>query len=132
MTLSSYIKGPNNIIHRKWDRKAEPWSLEGGLVMVFMQAHTKVGSDYIAKPYIDVVWKVWLLGLNLKSIAFSPFFPFFVGSFHPPLLSQLSFPFILVFPSHSSPTSQFFLFWGRYSSFQSIRQSGWGWLGKVE
>ena len=60
MTLGSYIKGlyikgPNNIIHREWDRKAGPWSLEGGLVMVFMQAHTKVGLACIAKLYIDVV-----------------------------------------------------------------------------
>ena len=46
---------------------------------------------------------------------------FFSGS--PP--SSLSFPFILVFTSHFSSTCQFFLVWGIYSSYQSIRQSGW-------
>ena len=55
MTLGSYVKGPNNIIHREWARKAGPWSLDGGLVMIFMEAHTKVGLACIARPYIDVV-----------------------------------------------------------------------------
>ena len=75
----------------------------------FMRAHIKVGLAWIAKPYINVAWRVWLLGLSPRSIAFSPFF-FFVGSFYPPPLSQLSFPFILVFTSRSSSTCQFFLF----------------------
>ena len=30
MTLGSYVKGPNNIIHREWDGKAGPWLLDGG------------------------------------------------------------------------------------------------------
>ena len=42
-----------------------------------------------------------------------------------PLFSQLSFSFILVFPSRSSPTCPFFLVRGSYSSYQSIRQSSW-------
>ena len=55
MTLGSYVKGPNNIIHREWDGKAGPWSLDGGSVMIFMEAHTKVDLACIAKPYTDVV-----------------------------------------------------------------------------
>ena len=43
MTFGSYVKGPNNIIHREWAREAGPWSLDGGLVVIFMEAHTKVG-----------------------------------------------------------------------------------------
>ena len=89
--------------------------------MIFMEVHTKVGLTCIAKPYADVVWKVWLLGLSPRSVSFS-LFSFFLGS---PPLSQLSFPFILVSPSRSSPTCQFFLVWGSYSSYQPIRQSGW-------
>ena len=55
MTLGSYVKDPNNIIHREWGRKTGPWSLDGGLVMIFMEAHTKVGLACMAKPYTDVV-----------------------------------------------------------------------------
>ena len=44
MILGSYAKGPNNIIHREWARKAGPWSLDDGLVVIFMEAYTKVGS----------------------------------------------------------------------------------------
>ena len=91
--------------------------------MIFMEVHTKVGLTCIAKPYADVVWKVWLLGLSPRSVSFS-LFSFFLGS-PSPLLSQLSFPFILVSPSRSLPTCQFFLVWGSYSSYQSIRQSSW-------
>ena len=29
MTLGSYVKSPNKIIHREWARKAGPWSLDG-------------------------------------------------------------------------------------------------------
>ena len=88
----------------------------------FMRAHTKVGLAWIAELYINIAWRIWLLGLIPRSISFSPFFSVFLGS---PPLSQLSFPFILVSPSRSSPTCQFFLVWSSYSSYQSIRQSGW-------
>ena len=55
MTLGSYVKGPNNMICREWDRKAGPWSLGNGLVRIFMEAHTKVDLACVAKPYTDVV-----------------------------------------------------------------------------
>ena len=55
MTLGLYVKGPNNMICREWDRKAGPWSLGNGLVRIFMEAHTKVDLAYIAKSYTDVV-----------------------------------------------------------------------------
>ena len=58
MTLGSYVKGPNNIIHREWARKAGPWSLDGGLVVIFVEAHTKVGLAKIARPHIDVARRV--------------------------------------------------------------------------
>ena len=58
MTLGSYVKDPNNIIHREWGRKAGPWSLDGGLVMIFMEAHTKVGLTRIARLYIGVARRV--------------------------------------------------------------------------
>ena len=35
--------------------KAGPWSSDGGLFMIYMEAHTKVDLAYIAKPYTDVV-----------------------------------------------------------------------------
>ena len=95
--------------------------------MIYMEAHTKVGLACIAKPYIDIVWRVWLLGIIPRSIIFSPFFPLFSN----PLLPSLSFPFILMFTSHSSSTCQFFLVWGNYSSYQSIRQSGWEKLDSI-
>ena len=43
MTLGSYLKGPNNIVHREWAGKAGPWSWDGDLVVIFMEAHMKVG-----------------------------------------------------------------------------------------
>ena len=58
MTLGSYIKGPNNIIHREWARKARPWSLDGDLVMIFMEAHTKVGLAKIARLHIGVARRI--------------------------------------------------------------------------
>ena len=58
MTLGSYIKGPNNIIHREWARKAGPWSLDGGLVVIFMEAHAKVGLARIARLHIGVARRV--------------------------------------------------------------------------
>ena len=89
--------------------------------MIYKEARTEVGLACIAKPYTDMVWKVCLLGLGPRSVSFSSFF-FFMGS---PPFSQLSFPFILVFPSRSSPTCPFFLVRGSYLSHQSIRQSSW-------
>ena len=89
MTLGSYVKGPNNMICREWVWKGLP--LDAGLRSGpdFMRAHIKVGSDCIAKPYIDIVWRVWLLGISPRSITFSPYFlPFF----QPPCLLAL-FPF---------------------------------------
>ena len=47
------------------------------------------------------------------------------GSWADPLVNATSFPFILVFPSHSSPTCPFLLVRGGYSSCQSSHQSGW-------
>ena len=35
--------------------KAGPWSSDGGLFMIYMEAHTKVDLTCIAKPYTDVV-----------------------------------------------------------------------------
>ena len=121
MILGSHIEGLNNIICRAWVWKGLP--LGAGLRSGpdFMRAHIKVGSDCIAKPYIDIVWRVWLLGIIPRSIIFSPFFPLFSN----PLLPSLSIPFILMFTSHSSSTCQFFLVWGNYLSYQSIRQGGW-------
>ena len=58
MTLGSYIKGPNNIIHREWARKARPWSLDGSLVAIFMKAHTKVGLARIVRLHIGVARRV--------------------------------------------------------------------------
>ena len=58
MTLGSYVKGPNNIIHREWARKARPWSLDGGLVVIFMEACAKVGLDRIARLRISVARRV--------------------------------------------------------------------------
>ena len=58
MTLSSYVKGPNNIIHREWARKAGPWSLDSGLVVIFMETHTKVGLAKIARLHIGVAQRV--------------------------------------------------------------------------
>ena len=55
MTLGSYVKGPNNIIHREWDGKVGPWLLDGGSVMIVMEAHMKVDLACIAKPYTNVV-----------------------------------------------------------------------------
>ena len=113
------------MICREWDRKARPWSLGNGLVRIFMEANTKMDLACIAKPYMDVVWKVWLLGINPRSIIFSPFFLLFLLFPGPLLFFSSLFPFILVFTSPSSSTCQFLLIWGNYSSYQSIRQSGW-------
>ena len=64
MTLGSCAKCPNNMICREWVWKglpldarlrSGPWSLDGGLVMIFMEAHTKVGLACMAKPYTDEV-----------------------------------------------------------------------------
>ena len=58
MTLGSYIKGPNNIIHREWARKARPWSLDDDLVVIFMEAHTKVGLARIVRLHIGVARRI--------------------------------------------------------------------------
>ena len=58
MTLDSYVKGPNNIIHREWARKDGPWSMDGGLVVIFMEAYTKVGLARIARLHIGVTRRV--------------------------------------------------------------------------
>ena len=58
MTLGSYVKGLNNTIHREWARKAGPWSLDGGLVAIFMEAHTKVGLAGITRLHIGVARRV--------------------------------------------------------------------------
>ena len=55
-----------------------------------MEAHTKVDLTCITKPYTDVVWKVWLLGINPRSSIFSPFFLLFLLPFPgPPLFLAL-------------------------------------------
>ena len=46
-------------------------------------------------------------------------------------LNAVNFPFILVFPSHSSSTCPLLLVWGGYSSCQSSHQSGWEKLGSM-
>ena len=101
MTLGSYVKGPNNIIYREWDRKAGPWSLDGGLVMIFMEAHTKVGLTRIARLYIGVAWRVGVLGLSPRSFTFSPLFffcrIFFFSPFSPGSLPLLYQCFLSVF-----------------------------------
>ena len=76
-----------------------------------METYTKMGLAGIIRLHIDITWRVLFLRFSLRGLL--------------PFLSQLSFPFILVFPSRSSPTCQFFLIWGSYSSYQSIRQSCW-------
>ena len=58
MTLGPYVKGPNNTIYREWARKAGPWSLDGGLVVIFMEAHMKVGLARIARLHIGVARRV--------------------------------------------------------------------------
>ena len=58
MTLGSYVNGPNNTIHREWAREAGPWSLNSGLVVIFMEAHTKVGLARIARLHIGVARRV--------------------------------------------------------------------------
>ena len=98
------------------------WSSDDDLVMFPMQAHTKISLACIARPYINLVWKVGLLGLSLRRITFSPFFrfcwipPFCLSSF------SLLYKYFLPVPL---PRVSFSFLWGRYSSYQSIRQSGW-------
>ena len=55
MTLGSYVMGPNNMICREWVWKGLPLGAGQRSGPDFMRAHTKVGLDCIAKPYIDVV-----------------------------------------------------------------------------
>ena len=59
MTLDSYVKGPNNTICREWVWKGLPLGSGQESGPGFVRTHTKVGLDCIAKPYIDVVRKVW-------------------------------------------------------------------------
>ena len=96
-----------------------------------MEAHTKVDLACIVKPHTDVVWKVWLLGINPRSSTFSPFFLLLSLLFPGPSLFSSLFPFILAFNSLSSPTCQFFRVWGNYSSYQSSRRSGWEKLDSI-
>ena len=113
------------MICREWVWKGLPLGAGQRTGPGFMRAYTKVGLDYIAEPYIDVVWKVWLLGISPRSITFSPFLLPFSSFFLRGLFFSSLFPFILVFTSLSSSTCQFLLIWGNYSSYQSIRQSSW-------
>ena len=55
MTLGSYVKGPNNMICREWVWKGLLLGTGHRSGPDFMRAHTKVGLDCIAGPYIDVV-----------------------------------------------------------------------------
>ena len=87
-----------------------------------MQAHTKISLACIARPYIDLVWKVGLLGLSPRGITFSPFFRF--CWIPPSCLSSFSLLYKYFLPV-PLPRVSFFFLWGRYSSYQSIRQSGW-------
>ena len=101
MTLGSCVKGPNNMICRKWVwKKACYWVLGRGLIRIFMEAHVEVNLACRAKPYMDGVWKVCLLGLSPSSISSSPAgncvckgFPLWAS----PFLQWYSSPFILVF-----------------------------------
>jgi len=114
MTLGSCVKDPNNTICREWVWKGMLVNTGQRFGPGFTRANTKAGLDSMTEPYIDMVWEIWLLGISPRSITLSPSSPF---SF------MFSFPFILVFPSRSSSTCQFFLVWGNYSSCQSIRQN---------
>ena len=112
--------------------KARPWSLDIGSVRIFMGTHSKVNSACMFKPYMDVVWRSISSELfRGASRPHRPFLwvrppPFFlVPGKEPPLVNAMNFPFILVFPSHSSSTCPFLLVWGGYSSCQSSHQSGW-------
>ena len=58
MTLGLCVKGPNNMICREWVWKGLPLGAGHQSGPGFMRAHTKIGLDCIAEPYIDVVRKV--------------------------------------------------------------------------
>ena len=55
MTLGSYVKGPNNMICREWVWKGLLLGAGHRSGPGCMRAHTKIGLDCIAEPYIDVV-----------------------------------------------------------------------------
>ena len=82
--MGSYVKGPNNMICREWVWKGLSLGAGQGSDPGFMRTHTKVGRDYVAEPYVDVVQKVWLLGFSPRRLTFSPFF--LLLSFFAPLL----------------------------------------------
>ena len=100
MMLGSCVMDPNNMICREWVWKG--WILVVGqrLVRIFMGAHTKVDLACIAKPYVDVVQKVWLLGISPSSITFSPFF----------LPLSFSWPSSLFSPFYTSIYLPFFIY----------------------
>ena len=89
MTSGSYVKGPNNMICRKWVWKGLPLGAGQGSDPGFMRTHTKVSWDCVAEPYVDVVREVSLLGFSSRRLAFSPFFlPF--SFFRAPFFFALS------------------------------------------
>ena len=97
-----------------------------------MEAHSKVDLACMPKPYTDVVWRSISSELVRGASrprrrpflwVHPPPFLWFLG--RPPFVNAMSFPFILIFPSHFSPTCPFLLVWGGYSSCQSSHQSGW-------
>ena len=77
-----------------------------------MGTHTKVGLAGTVRLYIDITLRVWFLRFSPNSIIFPPFvsalFPFY---------TSISFPFF----TYVSVSPRL----GSYSSYQSIRQSGW-------
>ena len=81
-----------------------------------MQAHMKISLACITRPYIELVWKVGLLGLSPRGITFSPFIRFcwtplpflallpFYTSIHFPFSIYVSvFPCLGVITRHINP-----------------------------
>ena len=77
ITLGSNIESPNNIICRVWAWKAGPWSLNSGLVVVFMEAHMRVDLAWLTKPFLNASYGVFVLGPRPRSLVFFSFSPFF-------------------------------------------------------
>ena len=112
MTLDSYVKGPNNIICRVWAWKAWPWSLDSGLVVVFMEAHMRVDLAWLTKPFFSVTYGVFVLGPRPRSLVFFSLSLFWDFYLRDPLPPWFFFPFILIVIFLSMSTCKFhFLKW---------------------
>src|SRR6266581_4605828 len=128
MTLGLCVKGPNNMICREWVWKR-----------LDLGRWATVLSGFSWKPIQRWVWPEWLSLTRMGCEDLSPrnwsekclvlTILLFMSSFSPislvpgsPPVNATSFPFILVFPSHSSPTCPFLIVQGGYLSYQSSRQ----------